>query len=80
MEGRDLGKGIGLQEISRRVGKINIDNVDVETVGLSDRLDGSGAGLVLEEAEVSTMSLGRVLRVDSDGAETMGNMASLQEQ
>lgn len=46
-EGRDLVEGVGLEELSGRVGDVGLDLLDVEVVGLRDGADGRGAGVAL---------------------------------
>lgn len=46
-EGRDLAKRVGLEVLNGGLLRVGRDDVQLEVVGLRNRLDGSGAGVVL---------------------------------
>lgn len=46
-EGGNLAKAAGLQVLDAGVAALNLNDVEVEVVGLRDRLDGDGAGVTL---------------------------------
>lgn len=46
-EGRDLAERVGLEVLDGRLLGVGVDDVQLEVVGLRNRLDGGGAGVVL---------------------------------
>lgn len=46
-ESGDLAELVGLEVLDSRVGEVSGNDVQVEAVGLRNRLDGGGAGVVL---------------------------------
>lgn len=59
-EGGDLAKRAGLEVLSSAsLLKLNLDDLEVEAVGLSDRLDGGRAGVVLQREEEKKELAGR---------------------
>lgn len=48
-ESRDLAELVGLEVLDGRVLEVGGDNVELKVVGLRNRLDGGGAGVVLQE-------------------------------
>jgi hypothetical protein len=52
-EGRDLAKRVGLQVLSGGLLEVDINNVELEVVGLRNSLDGGGAGVVLRDTELA---------------------------
>jgi hypothetical protein len=50
LEGGDLAQRVSLEVLDARLGRIGIDEVQLNVVGLSNRLDGSAAGVVLRGA------------------------------
>lgn len=53
-EGRDLGERVELEVLGRRVGRVDLLNLEVEVVGLRDGADGRGAGVeLLRRAKIS---------------------------
>lgn len=53
-EGRDLGEGVELEVLGRRVGGVDLLNLEVEVVGLRDGVDCRGAGVeLLRRAKIS---------------------------
>lgn len=52
-EGRDLVKGVGLEELFSGLGGVGLDLLEVDAVGLRDGADGRGAGVALENAPKS---------------------------
>jgi hypothetical protein len=57
-EGGDLAELVGLEVLNRGVLGVGVNNVELEVVGLRNRLDGGGAGVVLRrETSVSVLSV-----------------------
>lgn len=50
-KGGDLAEAIGLQVLSISIAKLDLRDLELEVVGLRNRLDGDGAGVVLERKE-----------------------------
>ena len=46
-EGGNLAKAVSLQMLSSRLAKLDLGYLEVEIIGLGNRLDGDGAGVVL---------------------------------
>lgn len=46
-EGRDLAELVGREVLAAGVGGVGLNKVELEVVGLCNRLDGSGAGVIL---------------------------------
>lgn len=55
-ESRDLAKTAGSLVLSSRLAELNLRDLEVEVVGLRDRLDGDGAGVVLRRGNVSNLA------------------------
>lgn len=51
LEGGDLAEGVGLEQLGSRVGGVDNLNLQIDVVGLCNRLDGGAAGVVLEHHE-----------------------------
>jgi hypothetical protein len=49
-EGRDLVKGVGLEELGRRLGGVGLNLLELEAVGLRDGADGRRAGVALNRS------------------------------